>query len=60
MRKYRMRVRIDKTRQDDATAAVDLDDFLAILLQPRIAQRVFGAADGNNLAADAENGSVIE
>jgi hypothetical protein len=34
-------MRIDESGQDHVSAAIDLDDLLAILLEPRIAQGVF-------------------
>ena len=40
--------------------AVDLDDRPAILLQPRIAQRVPGCADRNYLAAEAQDGAIFD
>ena len=38
--KYRMRVRIDKARDNHFSRAVDLRDFAAILFQPGIAESV--------------------
>ena len=51
---------INESGQDDFARAVDLGDFLAILLQPRIAQGVFGGADGNDLSAEAEHGGIFD
>jgi len=52
-------VRIDEAGKDDAVAAIDLGDALAVLLDPRVAQRVFRLADGDDLAAEAEDGGVF-
>ena len=60
MHKYRVRMGIDKARQHHAPATVDFDDLLAILLQPGIAQSVFRGADRNDLASQAEHGSVFD
>src|SRR5713101_7039269 len=54
-----MSVGIDEPGQNNLTLTVNLDDSLAILLEPGIAQRVFGVADGNNLPADTKDGSVF-
>ena len=51
---------IDEAGQNDFAGAVDLDDFLAILLQPGIAQGVFGRADGNDLPAEAEDSAIFD
>ena len=51
---------IHEAGQDDFTGAVDLSDFLAVLLQPGIAQGVFGGADGNDLSAEAEDRAVFD
>jgi len=53
-------MRVDKAGQNNLSLTVDLDDFLAILLEPGIAEGVFGPADGNDLATLAEHGSVFE
>jgi hypothetical protein len=55
-----MGVRIHKTRKHDLAATVDLDDFLAVFLQPGIPESVPGLADRNNLPAEAEHGGVLE
>jgi hypothetical protein len=58
MGEYRMSVRIDEAGQNYAAAAIGLLYFLAILLKPRIAQRVFGAANRDDLSANAEYSSI--
>ena len=50
-----MSVRINEARQHHPAAAVDLPDLPAILLQPGIAQSVFGFANRDDFAAEAEN-----
>jgi hypothetical protein len=55
-----MCVGIYKSRENDFTRAVDLGDFLAILLQPGITEGVFGSADGNDFAPQGQNGSVFD
>jgi len=49
---------IDEAGKHDASTAIDLDDLLAILRQPRIAKRVFRSARRNNLPAQAEHRRV--
>ena len=44
-------MRIYESGQNYFAGAVNFDDFLAVLLQPGIAQRVFGLAGGNDFAA---------
>jgi len=53
-------VRIDKPRQDNFARAVDLGNFLAILLQPGIAQRIFRGADGDDLTAEAQDRAIFD
>jgi hypothetical protein len=53
-------MRINKTRQNDFARAIDLENFLAILLQPGIAQGLFGRADGNDLPPQAQNSAVLD
>ena len=53
-------MRVHESGQDDLSGAIDLDNFFAILLDPRIAQRVFGLADGDNLSADAQHRAVFD
>ncbi len=55
-----MGVRIDEARQNNFARAVDLDNFLAILLQPRIAQGVFSRPDGNDLPAETQDSAVFD
>src|SRR5579863_3649096 len=55
-----MSVGIDKTWQNDFTRAVDLENFLTILFQPRIAESVFGFANRNNFAADAQDSTIFD
>ena len=54
-----MSMRIDEAGQDHASAAVDLRDSLAILLQPRIAQRIFCGANRDDLSPKTEHRSVL-
>ncbi|HEV2729990.1 MAG TPA: hypothetical protein VGV15_08155, partial [Terriglobales bacterium] len=49
--KNRMGVRIDEARQDHLAATIDFDDVLAVFLDPRIRQRIFGFADRDNFPA---------
>ena len=53
-------MRIHETRQYDFSRAVDLGNTLAVLLSPRIAQRVFRLAPGNNLPANAQHRAVFD
>jgi hypothetical protein len=59
MRENRMSMRIDEARQDHASATIDLDDLLAILLQPRVAKSVFRSANRDDLPGNAEHGRVL-
>jgi hypothetical protein len=45
-------VRIDESGNDDLLFAIDLDDFLAVLFEPGIAEGIFGRADGDYFAGD--------
>jgi len=40
--------------------AIDLDDRLAILLEPGVAQCVLALADGNNLSPEAKDSGVFD
>src|ERR1700733_8802592 len=51
-------MRIDKAGQNNFAGTVDLDNFLTILLQPGITQRIFGRANGNDLPAEAKDSSI--
>ena len=53
-------MRIDKTWQYDSVLTIDFQDFLSILLEPRIAQSIFRLPDGNNFAPDAENCPIFD
>jgi hypothetical protein len=55
-----MCVRIDETGEDDFARTVDLGDSLAILLQPGIAQGVFGRANRNDLPAEAQDSAIFD
>lgn len=55
-----MRVRIYESGQDDLAVAINLSDFLAVLFDPRIAQRVFTLAHRDNFAAHAEHCGIFE
>ncbi len=59
MREHRMGVGIDEAGKHHASATVDLDNLLAILLQPRIAKSVFCGANRDDLSGEAEHGSVL-
>lgn len=50
---------IDEAGKHDFAGAVDLGDLLAMFFDPGIAESVFGGTDGDDLAAEAENGSVF-
>jgi hypothetical protein len=54
-----MGVRIDESGKHNLAFAIDFNDGRAILLQPRIAERIFAGTDGNNLSSQAEHGSVF-
>jgi len=56
---HRVGMGVYKAGQHDAATAVDLHDFLAILLEPRITQGIFARSHRNNLAAKAEHGRVL-
>src|SRR6202035_4326579 len=58
--KNRMGVGIHEPGQDNFTGAVDLSNFLAIPLQPGIAEGVFGGADRNDLPAETEDRTVFD
>jgi len=60
MSEYRMSVRIDEAGQNYAAAAIDLGYFLAILLKPRIAKRIFGAASRDDLSANTEYSGIAD
>jgi hypothetical protein len=49
-----------KPGQNDLSRAIDLGNVLAILLQPGIAQRVFGRAHGNDLSAETQHRAVFD
>jgi hypothetical protein len=51
---------IDKSGEDDFSRAIDLGDFFTILLQPGIAERVFGSANGNDFPAEAQDSAVFD
>jgi hypothetical protein len=53
-------MRIDDPGQNHAAAAIDFNNLLAILPEPRIAQRVFRSANRDDLAAKAEHGTVLD
>jgi hypothetical protein len=53
-------MRIDEAGKDDLAGTVDFDYFLTILLEPGIAESVFGLANGDDLAAQREDGSIFD
>ena len=53
-------MRIHKARQNHASATVDFNNFLAMLLKPCIANGVFRCADRDNLSAHAYHGAVFD
>jgi hypothetical protein len=53
-------MRINESRDDNVTGAIDLGDLLAMLFDPGIAESGFGRADGDDLASDREDGCVFE
>src|SRR5208282_6291429 len=55
-----MGVRIDESRKHDFADAVDFANLFAILLYPGVVERVFGLANGNDLAAHAEDRAVFD
>src|SRR5216684_1138307 len=58
LHEYGMRVRIYKPRQNHAPIAIDLSDLLPILLQPWIAQSVFGRSHRDDLAPKTKDRCV--
>ncbi len=54
-----MRVRIYKPRQNHAPIAIDLSDLLPILLQPWIAQSVFGCSYRDDLSPKTKDGGAL-
>ena len=55
-----MRVRVYTSWNYDLPGGIDLIDLLAMLLNPGIAERLFGGANGDNLSADGENCGVFD
>ncbi len=55
-----MRVGIYKSRKDDFVSAIDLENFLAVLPQPRITQGIFRRADRNDFSAEAEYSRIFD
>ena len=53
-------MRIHESGKNDLACTIDLDDPLAILLEPGVAQRIFALANGDNLASDAKHGGVLD
>ena len=51
-------MRIDKSRQNNFSGAVDLANSLPVPLDPGIAQRVSGRTDRDNFASVAKDGAV--
>ena len=51
---------IDEAGEHDTAGAVDFGYFLAILLEPGIAEGIFGLADGDDLAAETKDGGVFD
>ena len=52
-------MRIDKAGQHHAASTIDLDDLLAVALQPTIADRILRGPGRDDLPTDAENGSIF-
>ena len=50
---------IDESGQDNLAGAIDFDNLLAMLLDPGIAQGVFGLAGRNNLSTQAQHSAVL-
>jgi hypothetical protein len=55
-----MGVRVYEAWQDDLFFAVDFDYFLTILSKPRVAEGIFGFANGNNLARLKQDRSTFK
>jgi hypothetical protein len=55
-----MGVSVYEAWQDDLFFAVDFDDFLTILSNPRVAEGIFGFANGNNLARLKQDRSLFK
>ena len=51
---------VHKSRQDDLAGAIDLDNFLAVLPDPWIAQGVFTFAGRNNFLAYAQHRAILD
>ena len=55
-----MRVGIDKSREDDLSLTINLDNLLAILPDPGVAQRLFGIANRDNLPGDTQHRTIFD
>jgi hypothetical protein len=53
-------VGVHESGQYDLARAIDLDNFLAILSDPGITQRVFGFARGDNFFTHAQHRAVLD
>jgi len=58
--KYGMRVRIDEPGDYDFAGTIDLGELFAMLPDPGIAQRIFGCADRNDLAANTKHRAIVD
>jgi hypothetical protein len=54
-----MSVRVNEARQHHLAATIDLDNVLAIFLNPRIEEHILGPADRNNLSAQAQDSAIF-
>ena len=53
-------MRIDESGENNFPFAVDFGDFLAVLLEPGIAEGAFDRTNRDNLPAEAENRAVLD
>ena len=53
-------MRIDEPRQHNLPTAINFQKLFSILFEPRIAERFFCCADGNDLAASTKDRAVFD
>ena len=51
---------VNEAGNNNFSGAINLENFLAILFYPGIAQSVFGFANRNNLSADGQDSAVFD
>jgi hypothetical protein len=55
-----MRVGIDKSRENDLSLTINLDNLLAILPDPGVAQRISGPAYRDDLPGDTQHRTIFD